>query len=115
MNKVINKVKQLQKDVDNAMKTLKESFNEELLKFMIENKIDSFSLGINNHEFNDGDRTYFSLYYEDLEIDDLTNEQNEKITNFFSLFDVDGFYENMFGDKYEAVTFSVKNNELTIE
>lgn len=115
MNDTINKIKELQQSIKDTMKSLEASFKEGLLKFMIENDIESFDIRVNNHEFNDGDLTYFSLYYEYLEIEDLSEEVCSKITNFFSLFDVDGFYESIFGDIHEYINFSVKNGKLIIK
>ena len=61
-----NQIKFLQTQVDEFKGQLSTLFETELLSLMKENSIKSIKMMVNNHEFNDGDATYFSLYYEDL-------------------------------------------------
>jgi hypothetical protein len=114
MSNTIQKIKELNKQIDDAFKALETEFKDGLLQLMRENNIKSFDVGVNNHEFNDGDATYFSLYYEDLEIEGIPKEVCEKISKFFGNFDVRDFHERMFGGKYENIEFCVENNKLVI-
>lgn len=114
MSNTIQKIKELNKQIDDAFKALETEFKNGLLQLMKENNIKRFDVGINNHEFNDGDATYFGLDYEYLEIEDVPEEVCEKISEFFDNFAIRNFYEEMFRDKYENIEFRVKNNKLVI-
>ncbi len=89
---------------------------------------------VNNHEFNDGDATYFGFNYEELTVvteDELGNEyeyngypkkenteidkKRKVLMEFFDGFNFEGFYEKIFGDQYETVRFSVSDGKLIIE
>lgn len=89
-------------------------------------EVDHLSVPLNNHEFNDGDATYFSFTWEDLtmvlnddeEIDgyDGTDEQKQLrqvFVDFFETFDDDALWERLFGDEYESVNFSLSDDKLT--
>ena len=115
--------------------SVKEEF-EKNLKAVFENNptLVRISMRINNHEFNDGDSTSFSLYYEDLTIidtdgneiqrNDYSAEDEDRNNNHplvkaaFSLFDkydVNGFFEYLYGDEFDELEISrgsvLKNNE----
>jgi hypothetical protein len=136
----LEELKQKYNELQNQIKTQQEELRilfksglEELFK--LDKNIKSLECRINNHEFNDGDATYFSLYYEDLTmtyiIDELGNEIEvdgynnvkkevsairENIVGFFKQCDIDNFYEDLFGEKaYESISFNFKDNKLNIE
>jgi hypothetical protein len=106
----------------------KSLFDELILKFQddlkslkdeYKNKIKRIQIIINNHEFNDGDDTYFRFYYEDMTIvfidenEDgvrlLSSDEEElsqnlkdienKLIKFFEIYDIEDFYERMYGNK----------------
>ena len=122
-------IDEILKSVEAAQKTIKDNKKnlEEIYKIQIQNilkpyeNICAIRIRLNNHEFNDGEATYFSLYYDDviLEFNDGSEykgypkvEENEKIRQeirkFFAQFDIEHFYEDMYGDDYESVRI-VKN------
>jgi hypothetical protein len=109
-------------DLKNGMKvTFKLDLQDLIEKY--KDKIDRIVVGINNHEFNDGDQTYFGLHYEDMTLvysdaggvereqtsyGDYDNAEMETIREefikLFAAYDVDGFYETMYGDDYEEIS-----------
>lgn len=124
-------INSLQERVNEAQEELFESFNQNLIElFQAHPEIKSLSMGVNNHEFNDGDSTNFSLYHEDMTIHtkddefDGYSEGKEKnplasirdsFIELFSFFDLGDFYERNFNDAYENISFSVKNGKLKSE
>ena len=91
--------------------------------------LQQITVRINNHEFNDGDRTNFSLYYEDVEITDTesnTFERNDygssdpdrncshtlvkAVYDLFEKYDVSDLYENIFGDNYDSYLEITQHN-----
>lgn len=130
VNTIKSEITVLQNQIEELKKRLKGDFNKDLQDLLDKHKesIDSIRIGINNHEFNDGEPTYFSLYYDDLTVvysDEFGDEceqtsydeggGNPKIelirqefVKLFSEYDVEGFYDSMFGDEYEELTFNVK-------
>lgn len=126
----------LQEEIDSLHQRINESFNEGLKTLLINVK-KNLNLGslkliipINNHGFNDGDQTYFSLYYEASDIsliykDDLgeNNEIKDKkvlseIASFFSSFDFKNysFFEDIFSGAYESVEIEIDvNNKVNID
>lgn len=108
----------------NGMKTTFKLDLQDLLE-KHRGKFDSIQLSVNNHEFNDGDQTYFSVHYEDMTLvysDELGNEYEqtsygdvdkpemetirEEFISLFKTYDVDGFYESLYGDTYESFEIS---------
>lgn len=92
----------------------------------------SFRIRVNNHEFNDGDPTYFGLYYEDVEVTDTDAnifERNDyecsnpdrncsnplvmAVYNLFERYDKENLYECLFGDEYGVIEVS-RNNVTNI-
>lgn len=116
INSVTERIKIAQSQIEEAKKELKVIFKtgvKELLASYPE--VDRIDININNYEFNDGSPEYWSLYYEDLIVvfknGDEFDEFNgfgekkavygpirQKIVEFFAQFDVDSFYEDVFGD-----------------
>lgn len=127
--KTINTLKSELKDLSDRRESLIQEiilkFQEELesLKREYRNKIKRIRISINNHEFNDGESTYFGFYYEDMTItffDDnedgrrlLTSDEDElpenlkdvvnKLIKFFGDYDVEDLYERVYGGEYEEV------------
>lgn len=130
-------IKQLNNEIQKKKEGLKDVFKDGLAvllkKHSAANKeFKEIRVGINNHEFNDGDPTYFGFNYEYLtlifedalgnetEIDEYSStKKHEEIikefVDFFASFDIDNFYEGIFGDKYESITFTLKNDKLQYE
>lgn len=115
------RIKSLRTDLQ---KTYKTDLKELCKKY--NGKIDSIRVGINNYEFNDGDTPYFSFYYEDMTLvysDELGNEyeqssygavDNREIENIreefielFKAYDVDSFFEELYGEEGEEVEIKV--------
>jgi hypothetical protein len=143
IKEIKNKINELQKQIESYEKELAAHFDTEL-ETLFASKVnaiegytlDSINVGINNHEFNDGDATYFSLHYEDLRlvftdsigeeveidgysdhaIEDKAEKIREEIIELFELFDSGDFYESKFGDAYESIQFSLsKSGKLKID
>lgn len=125
----VKKAQEIIKQCKTSMKTL---FETEMIALFKENPtVENISMGVNNHEWNDGDATTFDIYYEDLSLefkDDTTydpcnegdtDKDDEKIRESFvelmGLFDVESFYEQHYGEAYESFTLSVKNDKLKAE
>ncbi len=133
---IIAEIKELQNQISEKTKALEKIFKDGLTVLLSEYKsqIDSITIHINNHEFNDGDPTYFSLNYDDLtlnyqdelgneyEYEPYNNDANNKalglihktLVDFFKAFDTKDFYEGLFGDRYDSITFEVKDDKLKI-
>lgn len=130
-NAAIQALKDLQQEIVEKKKSLRPLFEDGLLAlFQKYPLVKSYEARINNHEFNDGDATYFGFNYEDGAINftdgvaiseyngdegDVT-EQHKAIrgefVKFFSEFAVDGFYETLYGDAYESLTFSCRAGKV---
>lgn len=126
----IQALKDLQKEILEKKKSLRPLFEDGLQELFAKHPlVKSLEVSVNNHEFNDGEPTYFSLYHEDMTVrfsDDLelssydeegkaTKQQvaaREEFVEFFGEFDVDGFYEHLYGDAYESLTFEVKRGKV---
>lgn len=129
MNKseIKNKIKELELQINSLKEDLSSLFKSELVSLMNGNGVVRIEMRVNNHEFNDGDATSFSLYYEDLSIilsdgreiepysesnKDLKNLRQEFV-DFFGEFQ--SIFESEFGDVYESVAFTIKKDKLTWE
>lgn len=109
----------------NQIEALKTTFKLDLHDLIEKHKdkISGIRVGVNNHEFNDGDQTYFGLHYEDMTLvysdsEGVEREQTsygdsdnpemetirEEFISLFTAYDVDGFYESLYGDAYEEVS-----------
>jgi hypothetical protein len=123
-NTIKSEIASLQNKIEALKADMKVTFKTDLKELIKKHKdkIDRIVVGINNHEFNDGDQTYFGLHYEDMTLvysDELGNEYEqssyadvdkpemetirEEFIKLFSVYDVDGFYETLYGDDYEEV------------
>jgi chromosomal replication initiation ATPase DnaA len=120
---------ELNKQISALKSSLKDLFTKSLNDLLTENKgkVDKIKIGVNNHEFNDGDDTYFSIYYDDLTLyysDELGNEYEvdgyeksknveasklrEAFVELFESFDVEDFYETVYGNEYEEIVIKGK-------
>lgn len=91
-----------------------DSFRESI-KLVFENypKLKSFSIYVNNHEFNDGAETSFNVHYDEysmfLKLEDSTEEfskeEYKKLYDIFKTFDKFDIFETMFGNSHERVNF----------
>lgn len=110
----------LQNQLDQLKETVKNEFNENLRSiFEAFPELNSLSLRVSNHEFNDGDATIFSVDYEsmiiyvnDEEIERRSYGNNKNsdhpiLSELYSLFEkYDSLMEYMFGDEYKVIHFS---------
>ena len=123
-NTIKLEIEKHQAQIEALKKGMKATFKLDLQDLIKKHKdkIDRIVVGINNHEFNDGDATYFGLHYEDMTLvySDSEGEEREQTSygdsdnpemetirkefiKLFSAYDVDGFYETLYGDDYEVV------------
>lgn len=128
------KIKELQNQMNDIKKELKRAFYDGLKEIFEKNPaVVSVRANVNNHEFNDGDQTYFSLCCDDLtatlkdgtEVDrfyEADSKEYKEISiiiknfvNFFEEFDVDDFYEKLFSDAYESILFSFDGKKVSVE
>ena len=103
------------------MKSRIEAFKQELAKdfrtsikelFVKYPTLKEASCSINNHEFNDGEATYFSVYYEDGFDIEYTedSEENDRLTDVINkelveLFDATSdVHETLFEGEYGTIT-----------
>ncbi len=126
----LNKIKEAEEAIKTAKQELEKLFKQELTELLVKyrvepNPLKSIHMVLNNHEFNDGDATYFGLHYENLTVtfeDEIGNETEvdsygdeklefkkirEEFVELFSNFDTNGFYEDVFGRFSESLDFSV--------
>lgn len=130
-NIAIQALKDLQKEIVEKKKSLRPMFETGLAElFQKHSLVKSLELNVNNHEFNDGDATHFSLYYEDMTVnfsdgvvispydEDVGSPSKEhgvtrdEFVNFFNEFAVDDFYETLYGDAYESLTFECRAGKV---
>lgn len=130
-NAAIQALKSLQQEIVEKKKSLRPLFEDGLLAlFQKHPVVKSLEVSVNNHEFNDGDATYFGFNYEDMTVnfydgvvispydEDVGSPSKEhgvtrdEFVNFFGEFDVDGFYETLYGDAYESLTFNCKAGKV---
>lgn len=127
----IQQLKALQQQIVEQKKNLKPLFEAGLAELFEKHPlVKELNVHINNHEFNDGDATYFGFNYEDLgasfsddvvlspydgDEGDATKQHEaarDEFVKFFSEFDVDGFYETLYGDAYESLTFKCRGGKV---
>ena len=128
---LINKLIEQQAIVSKLKVDAKQEFIENLKKLFVDNPtLKSFKIRLNNHEFNDGDATHFSLYYEDVEITDTDNNSFERndwsskeadrnasnplvkaVYELFNNYDVADLHELIFGDHFDRIEISRDNVE----
>lgn len=119
MKETLNKIKDLNEQLIDVKKQLVAEFKAELKKIFVDNPtLDSIEMYVNNHEFNDGDTTYFEIGYEDLKIvidgdeverDYDDNNSNPIIESLVHLFgEVQCIHEDLYGDEYEHIVIHRK-------
>lgn len=118
---------ELRSKITQALELAESYFKEALIElFKKYSNVQAITIRINNHEFNDGDATFFSLNYDDIAMDfkeveegeeadiDYSNaseNQRKVLKEFADLFedcDVAFLYESLFGDEHESVTIEFK-------
>lgn len=125
INTIKSELAQLNLQIHNLRERTEVNFKSDLkdLLEMYKGKFDRLEIGVNNHEFNDGDATYFSLHYEDMTLvysDELGNESEQspygekdnpdmeairvKFVELFRAYDIDGLYESLYESEYEMFT-----------
>lgn len=126
----IQALKQLQQEIAEKKKSLRPMFETGLAElFQKHPLVKRLEISVNNHEFNDGEATYFGLYHDDMTVyfsDGIKlgsyNEEEgatkqhvavrDEFVKFFGEFDVDGFYETIYGDAYESLTFECRAGKV---
>ncbi len=115
-----SKLAQLDTERQALRNKMVEIFKEELVAFLTTNQVESVFLYVNNHDFNDGDATYFSLYYEDIESDRFQmkdgSEVSEEVIQVFVdiMDDSQDIHEVVFEGCYGRINISVNNGKLSI-
>jgi hypothetical protein len=129
-NDIINKLTEQTAIVSKLKDEAKEEFFANLKQLFTDNPtLQKIKILINNHEFNDGSPTNFSLYYEDVEITDTesnTVERNDygssdpdrnrshplvkAVYDLFEKYDVSDLYERIFGDNYDSYLEITQHN-----
>ena len=117
MKETLSKIHDLNEQVRIAKNDLATEFKTELKKIFVDHPaLESVEMYVNNHEFNDGDTTYFEIGYEDLKIvvdgeeinrdDDETNPVIESLVHLFG--EVQCIHEDLYGDEYEHLVLHRK-------
>lgn len=119
MKNTIARINELNNQLRDAEKALENEFWIELKSIFNNNpKLESVSMYVNNHEFNDGDATSFYLGYEDMTItvdgEEVSREWDSKTKEYVSNPTLDGLielfentqhiHENMFSGEYDNLT-----------
>lgn len=119
MKNTIARIDELNNQLRDAKNALQKEFWIELKNIFDNNpKLESISMYVNNHEFNDGDVTTFYLGYDDMTItvddeevirewDSKTKEyvSNPTLDSLIELFEnTQDIHEDMFSGEYENMT-----------
>lgn len=119
MKDTLKKLEEINNQRHDVIKQLEQEFNSALKQVFVDNpKLESISMYVNNHEFNDGDATLFYIGWEDMTItvdgvemqrewDRNTNAyvENPLLNNLVELFgQVQDIHEDIYGDAYENLT-----------
>ena len=119
MKDTLKKLEEINNQRHDVIKQLEQEFNSALKQVFVDNpKLESMSMYVNNHEFNDGDATLFYIGWEDMTItvdgvemqrewDRNTNAyvENPLLNNLVELFgQVQDIHEDIYGDAYENLT-----------
>ena len=119
MKETLNQIQVLNEQLISLKEELEKKFKVELKKIFVDNPtLDQIQMYVNNHEFNDGDTTYFEIGYEDLKIvvngeeierewdretgDYKSNPLIESLINLFG--SVHCIHENLYGGYFEHLT-----------
>jgi hypothetical protein len=115
MKDTLKKLEELNNQQRVVIKQLEQEFNSALKQVFVDNpKLESISMSVNNHEFNDGDATSFYIGWEDMTItvdgEEISRDWNKGsnnplVNNVAELFEqVQGIHENIYGDAYGEIT-----------
>jgi hypothetical protein len=136
MNKqdIIIKAKQLKEQIETNEKELQGLFLNDLKEFLQKYPdIKEIQVYINNHEFNDGEPTYFSVNWDsalfitkdgEIRIDEIKYGDDNKeykpiVAEFYKIFeDFEPLlnFESFWGECYESISISLdKNGELKVK
>ena len=130
----IDQLSQLNKRVEEQEALVVEEFQSNLRDIFVQfPELRSVSASLNNHEFNDGDATYFSVYYENMTIVVAKkDEQDEEIQRsdygkdkntdhpilkeLYSLFSrYESVMETLYGNKYGEISINRSSLNITTE
>ena len=119
MNSTIEIIKSHIQRIEESKKELESLFHSGVKELLQKYDIQQISMSINNHDYNDGDSTYFALNYEWMKVTFKNSDTYEgecrknasnypgiykEIVDFFRIFDNNHFYEQIFGEKHERLT-----------
>lgn len=112
MNEKYAELREMKRKIEDYKKLLAKDFWRAV--DVIFNKyptLKSVSCGVNNHEWNDGDETYFGVYYEDgFDMKFKNKDENEEITgtinkDLIELFEATSdVHETIFSGEYGEIT-----------
>lgn len=126
---IIDKLIEQLKIVSKLEADAKAEFKANLIQLFEDNPtLLQFKIRINNHEFNDGDPTNFSLYYEDVEVTDTdanifkrndygcsdpdrncSNPLVKAVYDLFDRYDTGNLHEYIFADEFDYIEVSRNN------
>jgi len=121
--KEIEKLAKKVEEIDSLKNEIKKITIDNIKNLFVENeKLERILIGVNNHEFNDGDATRFYVNYDEFEIkydgedyspyetDDIKEvaQIRKKIKEIFKETDRYNIHEFIFGDEYEEISFKRK-------
>jgi len=105
MKHIIEKLQELNNQRDLLLKQMRNEFEGSIKQLFVENEeLHSICIGLNNHEFNDGEATNFYINYDDLELRDsegdeyVNAELREQLVELFAA--TQDIHELMYGDEY---------------
>jgi hypothetical protein len=113
------------KKISQLVNEVKAEFFENLKQLFVDNpKLALITIRVNNHEFNDGDTTSFSLYYEDLTVMDADGNEYQRLSyipkdnkkenhpliiavyELFEEYDVMDLHERIYGNKHSRIVIT---------
>lgn len=113
-NQLITRVKELVLEREKIFNKLFEIFKQEMKDFISQNNYIGISFRIRNHEWNDGDSTYFSFGWDYADIEKNDGLEEGVPLDFCEKYPND-FWEFHFSEYYGRIYFSIKDGELKIE
>lgn len=124
INDSINSIKEKTMRIKTLKTEIKETFNAALKQVFIDYPgLSKIEMRVNNHEFNDGDPTYFSLYIDGMEVTVNKNVfksefdtklkkyiRPEPLDSLYNLFaQTQDYHEDMFSDQIDCFTLTRKD------
>jgi hypothetical protein len=113
------------KKISQLVNEVKDEFFENLKQLFVDNpKLALITIRVNNHEFNDGDTTSFSLYYEDLTVMDADGNEYERLSyipkdskkenhpltiavyELFEEYDIMDLHERIYGNEHSRIVIT---------